>query len=123
MGEHYLNRKLGEYSAFECEPGNNMNRNESYECRKGEEGGILLSTIVMKNVDCLESMQGRDLLKATNNDIGVDTPKKMQKTAKSKAESSGQNRTPVASPRNTSKGLQSPLRRSRRIAGQKPEVR
>lgn len=103
--EHFLNERWGEYYSFEPET-----EGKREECTKrGERGGILLSTIAMNHLNNnLEETHPESQPEASDHDTSIQKPF----TAKSK------NTTPATN----SNDMASPLRRSRRIAGQKPEM-
>mmetsp|Transcript_3520 Transcript_3520/g.8973 ORF Transcript_3520/g.8973 Transcript_3520/m.8973 type:complete len:467 (-) Transcript_3520:228-1628(-) len=104
MVEHFLNARWGEFNSFEPET-----ESKREECAKrGERVGILLSKIAMNRLKIFEETHPESQPEASDHDTTI----QKQFTPKSKTSSHVTNTS----------GMASPLRRSRRIAGQKPEM-
>ena len=120
--ENFLNQRWGEYYAFECEAEREM-KDCRYKYKRGEKGGILLSTIVMNYWNNLDEMPPKDQSEASDNDTtGGKEWGQIQESVKSKRVICHDGEI-ASSFTDTTNGMASPgLRRSRRIAGQMPKI-
>jgi len=118
--ENFLNQRWGEYYAFECEAEREM---KDCKYKRGEKGGILLSTIVMNNWNNLDDMLPKDQYEASNNDTtGGKEWEQIQTSVKAKRVVCHDGEI-ASSFTDTTNGMASPgLRRSSRIAGQKANI-